>query len=404
MQLNDKYFPLAVCDFYREEAENALDEIKQFYHKSRKTLSNLEPLVATKRLFYKEKFKYEGYFNLDEYLNHCISSNFNPYDNGLSAFQEIIHKEAHLLMNQIVRENKANNVKYSDKDIERLAIVTDTRDYMCFGFILNEWSKMKQVYKIDKTFADELDKTKIEKLMISGEALTHLPYNRFWLDVSECECFSNVLGILVDIRTIDDIVHFSTYQITKNENKNEPVYYSEYNIIGLNETRDYFEGYYDYLKKNEAVVREQDIIKFNNALNCDDRVKNSILINQILLYLASDKPDIIENENTKQTSEEAVTVDKNVKPKNEPSEIKQSNVGFIFGSNFRKYKERVESEHKEGHAGSHKSKIPHYVAAHWHTYLIGKGRTERVIKWIKPYFTGTNDTDYTDLAVIHKVK
>lgn len=58
--------------------------------------------------------------------------------------------------------------------------------------------------------------------------------------------------------------------------------------------------------------------------------------------------------------------------------------GFRQGSEIR----RAISEQSESLGGTHRSPIPHTRAAHWHTYIVGKGsrkdpsKGKRVLKWI----------------------
>lgn len=58
--------------------------------------------------------------------------------------------------------------------------------------------------------------------------------------------------------------------------------------------------------------------------------------------------------------------------------------GFRQGSEIR----RALSEQSEYQGGTHRSPIPHTRAAHWHTYIVGKGsrkdpsKGKRVLKWI----------------------
>ena len=33
----------------------------------------------------------------------------------------------------------------------------------------------------------------------------------------------------------------------------------------------------------------------------------------------------------------------------------------------------------------------HWVRGHWHTYRVGKGRTEAVLKWVQPYEKGSKE-------------
>lgn len=44
---------------------------------------------------------------------------------------------------------------------------------------------------------------------------------------------------------------------------------------------------------------------------------------------------------------------------------------------------------------------PHVRRAHWHTYLVGQGKTEQILKWLPPIPVNIEDGDI--VPTIHKV-
>ena len=64
--------------------------------------------------------------------------------------------------------------------------------------------------------------------------------------------------------------------------------------------------------------------------------------------------------------------------------------GFRIGAALRRARE--EGERKAG-TGTHASPRPHVRRAHWHTYLTGKGRKKRVLKWLPPIPVGVNSIE-----------
>ena len=88
--------------------------------------------------------------------------------------------------------------------------------------------------------------------------------------------------------------------------------------------------------------------------------------------------------------------------KNKFSELQIHDVGIRFGKAFKEQKRKVNcstilTKHLEQ---TRKSPIPHFRAAHWQGYWVGKGRTEHIFKWIEPTFVGGEQSND---VVIHKM-
>ncbi|MFC1836690.1 hypothetical protein ACFL2Q_18525 [Thermodesulfobacteriota bacterium] len=72
--------------------------------------------------------------------------------------------------------------------------------------------------------------------------------------------------------------------------------------------------------------------------------------------------------------------------------------GFRQGEQLR----RAKSEQSEFKGGTHESPIPHTRAAHWHTYIVGKGsrkdpsKGKRVLKWIHTVLVNAAKGSYRD--------
>ncbi|BCO09295.1 hypothetical protein GF1_16710 [Desulfolithobacter dissulfuricans] len=65
-------------------------------------------------------------------------------------------------------------------------------------------------------------------------------------------------------------------------------------------------------------------------------------------------------------------------------------VGVRIGSALRRAEQAGDKSNSAG-TGSGAKKRPHVRRAHWHTYLVGKGRVNRVLKWIPPVPVGVSD-------------
>jgi len=81
-----------------------------------------------------------------------------------------------------------------------------------------------------------------------------------------------------------------------------------------------------------------------------------------------------------------------------------TDVGIRYGTAIRKAKEQTDVQTIYlGKTGKHRKPIVSHVRkAHWHTYWKGKGRTERIVRWIPPTFVSRHGTELP--ITIHNVK
>lgn len=279
----------------------------------------------------------------------------------------------------VLSERNLNNIAkwgYSDvkKDFRR--IITDVRDFLVMNPILEKWSKNKQVYKIDKDFANILIST--EKLNIYKNILLHLPYNAFYIDLSDAKV-PDVEGEYVYVYNEGDLFCIVIYILTSDQ-----VVFSHYVFLNLVNDEP-FEVEKSEEKSNWDVLTEVD--KFacheRNYLN-NDRPSLSMLALQLLMYIGSNEPDIEESPVSKSTySPECAN-------KLTYKSIRTWDVGIRYGASLRLFRKKIEKEAKEKDENSEVKTItrnaprPHMRCAHWQRYHVGKGRVETVLKWIPP--------------------
>lgn len=70
-----------------------------------------------------------------------------------------------------------------------------------------------------------------------------------------------------------------------------------------------------------------------------------------------------------------------------PEKPRMMELGEHFGNAVRQYKEAVASS-SSAFRGTVR---PHIRRAHWHTFLIGKGREGAEVKWVPPIFVKSAD-------------
>ena len=114
-------------------------------------------------------------------------------------------------------------------------IVTEIRDSHVAALLIDKWIANKQVYRPETTFSKYLIQT--DKLYMMPDYLEHLPYNTFYLDLTEASKeidFGNVHGAFINITRLfkedyalnifilsNDKLMFSYYLILNKENMKE---------------------------------------------------------------------------------------------------------------------------------------------------------------------------------------
>jgi hypothetical protein len=78
-----------------------------------------------------------------------------------------------------------------------------------------------------------------------------------------------------------------------------------------------------------------------------------------------------------------------------PDKMRAWDVGARIGAALR----RGSSAVREGGDGTHASPRPHVRRAHWHTYLVGPGRSERRLKWLPPIPVNVDDPDALPVTI-----
>lgn len=306
-----------------------------------------------------------------------------------SLFEEGIDLIQNLFASKIVAKDKnfANKILNNEVSFD-----AELLDITLFPTILGEWSKAKQVYKPDPDFADALLHTK--KLCISKSMISHLPYNLFYIDLSDCQEFAPIDGVMVYIKLYDNNeVDIAMYSITK-----DLTYFSFY--------------VKDILDENDCLVIDYEKMGYSNYnqwkpfSTIDTSIENTKLNRsqvymfalQMIAYLSIDEPQLTESDLTKHTYRKPSSTSQ---IKNKWSEVRIQDVGIRYGSDFRKsireYKERNASEI----TNKRKSPIPHLRCAHWHLFRVGKGRKEIKLLWVEPIFVGNGESKD---VIVHKVK
>lgn len=273
----------------------------------------------------------------------------------------------------------------NDKSNPGQNILKEALDDFNFMTTVSLWSRDKQVFRFDKDFIEELIDT--DNLRVPVNAFDYLPYKYIYVDVSDCkEVCDKILcdGFFITVNKMvyDDV---NSYAISAGRVSND-YYFSDILIVN-NDGRlvktDMFAETIMLNVFNEYGIGEANLLPSANQKEFHFRLFNTLVV-QILLYLSSMKPDIVENEDTKKTYREPTAT---TKPKNKFSEIRKWDVGVRFGSSVRKWRER-KSYSATTSAGTGSMKRPHTRRAHWHNYRFknADGSFEWRPVWLHPIF------------------
>jgi len=350
----------------------------------------------------------QKYFEDSErYLRFLMSPAFMSKDISGTEFE----KDAEIIneVNSIFIEKAPQLVSVLGIDVRDLLkgnmdIHSEFRDLTVFPLVLDMWAHHKQVYKPDKDFAVALMNT--EKLELTKDLLEHLPYSIFYLDISDLG-LGDVHGIFVKVLVSENRACVIIYNLT-----NDLVYFSHYLQAVFDEN-----GVTRFNKADIPEVKPyvlSAVKELSRGVQSDynfNRRDTVGLVMQMLAYISSQKPQIEESPKTKNTYKPNKFGDV---VKNKWSELQMFEVGYAYGSAFRRKLEKAKEElgdvnieilTEKEEKKHHNSPKPHIRCAHWHRWRCGEGHKELTPpRWMEPTFVGFGGAvEEAPIAVVHKV-
>ena len=314
----------------------------------------------------------------------------------LDTLNDLIKQKAPVLMEML-------GVNLSDVKAGKLHLLTEFRDVLLAPLILDKWAHHKQVYAVDKDFAVALMHT--EKLTLSKEMLTHLPYNIFYLDMSDLK-LKDVHGAFVNVAVVGNSGYISIFLLMY-----DLVYFSHYTVTEFDS-----EGC-AYFDRNDIREEKPYVMPLVKQIS-DEPMKDHYdfsrqdliaLIMQTLAYMSSSEPQIVESARTKNTYKPRKHGDV---VKNKWSELQIFEVGYAYGAAFRKKLAKAEKEIggavemlSSSQEKKRNSPRPHLRCAHWQRFRYGEGRKFlSEPRWMEPTFVGFGDLeDDMPVASVHKI-
>ena len=393
-----KYYPLEVIDKMNalESSTSVLDMIKE--HDLCDKDATLEDLY---------EYAYSVYFFMPEY-----EGKFKKWNDAIMYNKKV---------------NKIFFPMYAMDDFDRRQ--TEWKDIVSTSLVVDKWKKSKMVYRIDNDFFHEIKNT--ENIITSKEIFDRLPFDCFFIDLTQVENISRFKGAWVNIvKTSEEFYGVNIYMI-QDVDYTFFTYYSWYKFNDDNEiewkpddlpksdfiARSFVDASKINLNKTQREIEQEEqeaIMKLfretitnpiepENLVDVtldmsdeyDPRQDIVIAIFQIMTFISVDASDISENPNTKQTYRPSTTV------KNKFSEVRMWDVGVRYGQAIhvakQEYKKYVKKYNGRGEGIKERKPVrPHMRRAHWHRYHIGKGRQETKLIWLAPtYVCGNHEIPVT---------
>lgn len=256
---------------------------------------------------------------------------------------------------------------------------------------VGEWTKNKQIYTFSEALAADL--FAMDDVNVPVDAL-HLPYPCFYVDVEHlslpvgntisAEGQSGIaLGYFVLIDEVpytdgEDALVCSVVVVMRDHDGN------------IRDTGVMFDADREHYEGGQIQLGALIATLTRNLPSLDKHIRNALLA---AAYLSSSKPDITENPEQKQI----------YRPTRDP--LRYASVRkWDVGMRYMHAQGSEQTENNVAEAGSEhaarRSPRAHVRKAHWHTYLVGKGRTERVVLWIPPTAVGMKGVENGKAVVL----
>lgn len=284
--------------------------------------------------------------------------------------------------------------KYIKKEtgISNLPSEYESELYFSFlrSYVLEGWRRNKQVYTFSEEFYNML--CTMEDIQPEVEMFECLPYNSFYIELAVKNKYD---GIFVKFDKISNKLFFIL--VFKKEGSSIFVikFEEKLTVKQLCESITRVE----YKELDRISKRSKNTI--SNAHSLNELLEILTFAIQATMYLCATNSHIEENEAQKKIYK--------VSPnsiKDRYAEVRKWDVGYRLSAEERVCVRdfKIEDSNTETELLCKRRNRPrqHWRRAHWHTYLVGKGRTEKVLRFIPP--TLVNNIEDELPVVNHLVK
>ena len=259
---------------------------------------------------------------------------------------------------------------------------------------LGAWRAAKTIYDFDPALASELyAQSKTDSIKLSSDSFS-LPYwsiyirsnlPEFWFDnkIDGFFCHLDKDRGNMEIRIIPLMSDGKALPTIFMLLPKEPKDFKE--II-----KDTSEEYRENAYKDENAPTASDV-----AASLNESGEHIARWLSLIVYLQAINKEI--------TVDKAVPFKRTRKIKDTQQEVEHLIVGQETGERIRTLRETIRrANNGESKGGHHRSPAPHLRRAHWHTFLTGKGRKKRAVKWLAPIMVSPG-AEPQDIVTINKV-
>lgn len=302
------------------------------------------------------------------------------------------------LSNDVMTEYQSSALKFTKALGLSMSFdsISDFFDLMLYYDTREIWRYNKLSYIVDESLFDNLLVMDTPKLA-PMDCLSKLPANCFYIDYNQCgdKIMKDLRGTFVNTSLNGDELNIVlVHLINSNSIDRVLLLTSVLRISDIN-----LDKFGTDITKSAPDV----------PIVCEDGVTRVIseskmwhfLLN-FLIYLQASNRDVVVSERTRKNHEKSQKV-----IKNKFREVKEFEVGFVYGKTISKDAERV--RYVGENSGKDEGVVTrpvssHYRSAHWHHYWTGSGdNKELIIKWVDGVFV-KGSKDEAENVVIHKVK
>lgn len=246
------------------------------------------------------------------------------------------------------------------------------------------WYFTQNVASFDSDFAKVLVKTSFDK-NFDLNCIKRFEGNPIYIPLEKpCECnlgtqanFQKEKGIFLGV-----VVSVES----KSQNETTGIYFNFLLVskfVGGDNTDWAISNFLVAIRDGESFSIEEFIHSFRTFVLDDEDVAKEVV--EKLVYMLSDEPEAIEWRHEvldfvpqiRRHKRRASTI-------YAPRQPRVKRFGEAFGNEIRQASAAMETD---------RSVRPHIRSAHWHTYLVGEGRSKRVIRWLKPIFVHSRQAD-----------
>lgn len=361
------YMPLAMAQKYDElTLENNNNENNAFAQIVQEDQNVLSFLCSDSLL---TNSKYKGTYS---YINEFIMKNQRVFDNAITSYNT---------RHKIHTDSSTKATPDFMKEI--------TKHIFISTYVINIWSKNKQIYKFDKELEHALATSMNfeNEIVLPSQLLDRIPYDTFYIEFADNGEFKqNFHGTFISIHKESNGYLLNFIHIPYEDKMDSCVSTMRFIQCKNDNTK--------LVLTLENTDMSIYVAKYDKCSNLYTFLMNA------LLYLCADNNEIRESEKTKQTYRPSNRI------RNKFSEIRQWECGYRYGAEVRKHKSATNNAETTSHVSptSRKPMVEHLRKAHWHHYWTGKRDSDErklILHWIPPTFVhGTK----CDAAVMHVVK